>query len=885
MSKLFKKTLIVLVSVFAVYSLVVFLSFGHMFHSRLSEEYQTRGKAIAKSIAGSSPEIFLNRDAAVIQSIIDQYLEIEGISYILVVDEKGEIISHTFVPGIPDAIYKTIRISKPDELKGEVLVTAIDTKQTGDILDVAMPIMFGVAGHVHVGMRMEVVRSYTRSAIIRQVLITFVLFSLCVLAAYFFINGISKPLNSLAKYAGKVAAHDFSGGIVLDSDDEIGLLAQALNDMSMEIENLVVGLEEQVKMTTRELEERKLAEDKYRDIFEKTPLGIYRTTPEGKVLIANPAAANIMGYASSDELIEELTDITGRGYVDGERRKEMIRLLEEYGYVKGFQFEAYRKGGGRAFLSVSANVVRDKKGKTLYFEGIMEDITQEKQADQLKRARDEAELAMKGAEAANKAKSEFLANMSHEIRTPLNAVLGFTELLDAAIKDEKQKDYLRSIKAGGKSLLTLINDILDLSKIEAGKMEIRTEPVNLHAVFDEIKQIFSLKIAEKKLDFLIEMGKDVPGNMLLDEVHLRQILLNLIGNAVKFTEKGYIKIGARKEPQKDDPEVLNLTIRVEDTGIGISKDEQERIFDAFSQQKGQLAKKYGGTGLGLAISKRLVEMMGGKISLQSTQGKGSVFEFSIKNIALCALASLERKNERGRFKKFLFKKALVLVVDDVPLNSNLLKEYFQGTKIEVLVAENGEKAVLFARECNPDLVLMDIRMPVMDGQEAARLIKEDPQTRHIPVVALTASVLDMGNDEDKNTHFDGFLRKPVRRLVLFNEISRFLPHSNGEVLKAAGDENMEPLPKVVLKKLPELLTLLEDKFLPLWIEVERHSDFDEIADFGKQTTQLGQQYGIQLLEDFGERLSSHAAGFDVESLENDLISFPQLVERIKKFRQ
>lgn len=258
----------------------------------------------------------------------------------------------------------------------------------------------------------------------------------------------------------------------------------------------------------------------------------------------------------------------------------------------------------------------------------------ENQRTALQDALNRAEQLAIAAEAANSAKSEFLANMSHEIRTPMNAILGLAELLDSLISDKKQKNYLETIKSSGKNLLTIINDILDLSKIEAGKMEIHYEPVNPYPLFHEIKDIFSLSISRKGLEFVMNIAPDIPESLLLDDIRLRQILFNLVGNAVKFTERGQIKLSARKVQHQNGPGTIDLLIAVEDTGIGIDPESHDKIFEAFRQQDGQSTKKYGGTGLGLTISRRLAEMMGGTISVQSRVNEGSTFEITLRGVLI-----------------------------------------------------------------------------------------------------------------------------------------------------------------------------------------------------------------------------------------------------------
>jgi len=298
--------------------------------------------------------------------------------------------------------------------------------------------------------------------------------------------------------------------------------------------------------------------------------------------------------------------------------------------IKGFDLGAVdyiTKPFNRTELLARVKTHIELKKYREHLEKLVQDRTSE-----LKKAKDVAE-------AANKAKSEFLANMSHEIRTPINAVLGFTELLESSITDPKQKNYLNSIKDGSRGLLTLINDILDLSRIDAGKMELQYTVTNPYTLFKEIERIFSLNAQQKGLDFIIEIAEDIPESLSLDQVRLRQILFNIIGNAVKFTEKGYIKIFANVIYSKEDKSAVDLIISIKDTGIGMSTEFQKKVFDIFSQQEGQSSRKYGGTGLGLGIAKRLAEMMGGKINLISEVNKGSTFEIKLFNIAVSTLKS------------------------------------------------------------------------------------------------------------------------------------------------------------------------------------------------------------------------------------------------------
>jgi two-component system sensor histidine kinase EvgS len=247
--------------------------------------------------------------------------------------------------------------------------------------------------------------------------------------------------------------------------------------------------------------------------------------------------------------------------------------------------------------------------------------------DELRAAKLEAERLAREAESANRAKSEFLANMSHEIRTPMNAVIGYSDLLSKTVTDPRQNHYLEAIRASSRSLLMLINDILDLSRIEAGKMRLEFGPVSLRRLLQDVRHIFDLRAREHNVSLEVSVAPDMPAGMILDETRLRQVLFNLVGNAIKFTHEGGVTVraGVADMERRGDEDLCRLTIAVTDTGIGIADDQQDRIFDAFEQQEGQSSRKYGGTGLGLAISRKLARMMGGELSVDSAQGQGSTF--------------------------------------------------------------------------------------------------------------------------------------------------------------------------------------------------------------------------------------------------------------------
>ncbi|WP_320170287.1 ATP-binding protein [Maridesulfovibrio sp.] len=535
----------------------------------------------------------------------------------------------------------------------------------------------------------------------------------------------------------------------VESGDEFGQLALTFNEMSDDIQDLITDLRQ--------------AEEKFRGIVENATEGFFRSTIDGRLVSANRALANLLGYETPEQLMENVKDLASQLYVDAGRRQEMLRELEKHGTVRDFEYEARLPDGRTRFLSNYCRLIAEDDGQ-VYLEGMVTDISERK-------LKEKAEIDKEAAQAANEAKSEFLANMSHEIRTPLNAILGMTEMLAESGLSEEQKRYVALFESAGNGLRRLINEILDFSKIEAGQMIICETPFSFRELMDNIASIMSVQARAEGLEFESIISADVPECLRGDGLRLRQVLMNLLGNAVKFTEKGTVRVAV--DVAGSDGGSVRLFFNVIDSGIGIESEKIGTIFESFTQADSSTTRKYGGTGLGLAISRRLVELMGGDLLVESIPGTGTTFSFSLP-FEICVPGELDAYNAEQDYgvAPGCDRPRKVLVVEDSKSNRMLLEHYLKNTDHEVVMVENGREGVeMYKNNVDIDIILMDMQMPVMDGVEATRAIRnyeKDHGLEPVRIVALTANAYEEDKRKCLDAGCNGYLAKPVSRTDLLN---------------------------------------------------------------------------------------------------------------------
>ena len=446
--------------------------------------------------------------------------------------------------------------------------------------------------------------------------------------------------------------------------------------------------------------------------------------------------------------------------------EDLFRTCVKEGSSFKFDMEVVTVTGAPRHVEVHCRAIRNVLGRTTKVVGTMQDISARKETERaLIEARDEAERSAK-------AKEEFLANMSHEIRTPMNAIIGFCKLLHNTPLNPEQREYLLAVDNSGKTLIAIINDILDLSKVASGRLEFERHPFSLPELLSSLLGILKPKAAEKSLQLSYTIGPDVPASICGDATRLNQVLLNLVGNAVKFTEQG--EVGIEVKLARDGGDRHWLLFEVHDTGIGIAQDKQESIFESFTQASNETTRKYGGTGLGLTICKRLVELQGGRIGVQSTLGVGSTFFIELP-FGKCE-ASAPKAEETPAEDKTAnpTTPAHILLAEDNQLNQVLARRILEQAGHSVVIAANGLEALQALEKGRFDLVLMDIQMPEMDGFSALRAIRAhaDPRTRSLPVIALTAHAFAEEAERCLKAGFSEFMAKPFQPDKLLSLIRR-----------------------------------------------------------------------------------------------------------------
>jgi PAS domain S-box-containing protein len=517
----------------------------------------------------------------------------------------------------------------------------------------------------------------------------------------------------------------------------------------------------------------KAREEKYRGIIQNMNLGLLEVDNDERIMFANQSFCQITGYAP-DELIGKIASSL---FLDNSADASMEEKnnLRKKGISDAYDIRIKDKYGNYKWMMISGAPLYDDRRKLIGSIGIHLDITEQKKLE------NELIKSKKVAEESSKAKELFLANMSHEIRTPMNAILGMSRLLTKTTQNSQQKTYTNAIIQSAENLIVIINDILDLSKIDAGQMQIESIGFSLADLVSQLERILKYKTEEKGLEFNTASSVHIPQVLTGDPYRINQVLLNLVGNAIKFTETGSVELWCKLGESKNGMNTIVFTVK--DTGIGIDPEYLKHLYKDFSQEDASITRKFGGTGLGLSISKKLINLMGGEMAIESTKGEGTVISFSL-NLPTGKSDALVREvadpvELKEHHRELINKK--ILLVEDNDFNRLLATTILTTYGAVITEAWNGKVAIDMAAEQNFDLIIMDIQMPVMNGFEATRYIR---QTLHssIPILALTANAVKGEKSKCIDAGMDEYIAKPFEETHLVKTICNMLKQSAGKFI-------------------------------------------------------------------------------------------------------
>ncbi|MEO9475285.1 MAG: PAS domain S-box protein [Cyclobacteriaceae bacterium] len=548
------------------------------------------------------------------------------------------------------------------------------------------------------------------------------------------------------------------------------------------------GRIEEISVIANDITEKKVSEtalkeseEKFRNIFESFQDIYFRCNMDGKITMISPSVREVLGLKPESILGKPINDF----FISKTKLSELFRNLYSHKTVRNFEGSIETKAGKKIEFISNVRLIKRTRNK-FEIEGVARDISL------LKKTHEELRNAKEIAERSLKIKERFLANMSHEIRTPMNGIIGMIDLIASTKLNKEQTDYIRTIKKSSDTLLNILNDILDLSKIEAGKMQLRLEPVRLIETFEKIYDLYSQQAHLINNSLYYHLDEQLPEYILADETRLIQVLSNLTSNAIKFShKKGHINIGIRILEQNDD--FYKFKVSVKDSGIGISQPDLERLFQSFSQLDSSSRKTYSGTGLGLAISKELVKSMGGEISVVSTPGLGSTFSFTFTATSVTADKVSEKSDEQVIVKQFTSSHPKILLVDDNDINRRVAVSILQKSGCKVKEASSGKEAIKLVRTHTFDLIYMDIQMPDMDGIETTKKLRSESNKPLPPIVAMTAYSMEEDRQNFLNQGMDDYVSKPIKANNLIGTVKKWLNFEPQAVSTEVFDEEAEDL--------------------------------------------------------------------------------------------
>ncbi len=722
-----------------------------LLYSSLTEQAQLHADQVTPVLNAALVAPLAQHDYATLQAVLDESRSGGGVEYLAVKDSGGKLVA---ISGWP----RDRALPPPEK------ILTLEPKDGAARYDVSAPVALAGQrlGSVQFGLDLQHIVAARKDLLLQGVAIA--LSEILLSAGLLTLLGLwlTRHLSSLTRASERVAAGDYAPAALPEGNDDIGRLGAAFNTMSRAIgervEQLTIALDEQESLA-RDVEQERA---RLLALLSAMDFGVLFAGRDGRIVYANPAFAVLFAIggtpigAKLDDALSNGgnaprdTDAADLTAIDDDERREMT-LTD--GRIVRWHNVPVRNGGGAAIGKLWLCV----------------DVTEPRlAAQQLIQAKDRAE-------AASRSKTEFLATVSHELRTPMNGVLGNLTLLGDSNLGPDDKRLADVARRSAESLLRLLDDILDLSKLEARRIELEEADCAPAQLVESVLDVLRPRANEKGVTLNARMMPSVPDVIVTDPARLRQILFNLVGNAVKFTEEGSVSVRARRGEDRDNGRFL-LEFEVEDSGIGIAPEAVPSLFDRFTQADSSITRRYGGTGLGLAICRDLCIMMGGAIGVETAPGRGSVFRFSIvTRIGDPSALRLVEPSVTEAARNAALPSLRVLAVDDIDVNRDIVRGILERSGHKVALAANGSDAVRMAREQDFDMILMDIQMPGMDGLTATRRIRDLPDTRGVvPIIALTAHASGSSRPECLSAGMNGFVTKPLRPVALFAEMTMVL---------------------------------------------------------------------------------------------------------------
>jgi PAS domain S-box-containing protein len=776
---------------------------------QMRSSFAAHADVIASALARSVEPALISRDITSVQSALDSVLSVPGVQWAYISAPDGNVIAHTFVPQFPPELKSQVndaddvaRIS----LRGDREPTLVVRK----------PVLTGIVGRVYIGFPLATLEASIRS-MERVVLASIILVMLAVTAIIALVTeGIVKPIRQLTGAAQRLSAgsEDTFRPLTVRSQDEVGVLTATFNRMAGQVFEQHKLLETRVRDRTealsranaglaaeiaeREQTQKALQEsgELVRLLLDGAPEAIYGIDTNGITTFCNAACVRMLGYDSAAELLgKNLHELAHHTKADGVTPYPVTECSVYQTLQTGNDTHIdgevlWRKDGSGFPIECWSRVIH--RGDTIIGSVVtFVDVTDRKQAEEVLRN------AKAAAEEGSRAKSEFLANMSHEIRTPLNGVIGMTDLALGTELTAEQREYLDTVKLSADSLLSVINDVLDFSKMEAGRSQLDISDFDLRDNLETTLKTLALRADQKGLELLCEVSADLPKSVTGDPNRLRQVIINLVGNAIKFTAKGEVLVKVAPSGSDGAPSLLHFT--VSDTGIGIPAEKHKLIFDPFTQADNTTTRNYGGTGLGLAISKRLVELMGGRIWVESNAAGGSHFHFTV------SLPPSERPVKAESLGTPEIPQGLrVLIVDDNRTNRRILLGHLKVWGVRAEAVDSGESALieLTAAQRADDpygLILTDMHMPRMDGFDLIEEIRRRHDLKASTIMMLTSG--GQGGDAARCDELgvEAYILKPIRAAELRGTIARAIGAAQVDAKKPGTAPLKERRPEDVLR--------------------------------------------------------------------------------------